>query len=124
MVIQPGEERTPDAGPSPLWRLLPNVVDNAVPAAGPDGRVEVSVGGGDGDVTTVDVVDDGHLVGAGSPGAASLGFGVVDGLARTCGARLRVRPNHPQGALVGPGIPAHADDSGPWVEPRRRGARR
>jgi signal transduction histidine kinase len=113
VVIRPGEERMLAADPSALWRLLANVVDNAVRAAGPDGRVEVWVGGGDGDVTTIDVVDDGPGFGAGPPGAASLGFGVVDGLARTCGVRLRVRPNHPKGTLVRLEIPSQSDESGP-----------
>lgn len=72
-----------------LWRMVANLVDNAVRAAGPGGTVEVGVAHGS--EVIVEVLDDGPGPDSGPPGAASQGIGIVTELARRCGARLQIR---------------------------------
>lgn len=73
-----------------LWRMLSNLVGNAVRAAGPSGTVEVVAGPVDTAATAVEIVDDGPGFGAASGGTAAMGLGLVRGIARGCGASLRV----------------------------------
>ena len=84
VVLEPGPEVTVEASPALLWRVLTNVVYNAARAAGPDGRVGVTVSAA-GDRAAVDVIDDGPGFGQGPLGAASLGLGVVTTLLESCG---------------------------------------
>ena len=58
VILEPGPEVTIQASPALLWRVLTNVVDNAARAAGPDGRVGVTVSAA-GDRAAVDVIDNG-----------------------------------------------------------------
>ena len=44
VTLRPGPEVKVRASPVLLWRVLTNVVDNAARAAGPAGRVELTVG--------------------------------------------------------------------------------
>jgi signal transduction histidine kinase len=90
------------------WRILRNLVGNAVRAAGPTGRVRVRVVG-DGRWTAASVDDDGPGFGAASPGSQSLGLGIAHGFAAVwdghleihrgelggCRARLRLRAAAP-----------------------------
>ncbi|MGH4021358.1 MAG: sensor histidine kinase [Pseudonocardiaceae bacterium] len=78
-----------------LWRMVGNVLDNAIRAAGPRGHVEVTVSGGP-DVL-IEVTDDGPGFGHARNGSASLGLGIVTGLAKACGGSLLVRPTEPRG---------------------------
>ncbi|HWG63099.1 MAG TPA: ATP-binding protein [Streptosporangiaceae bacterium] len=89
--LLPGPEVSIQASPAVMWRVLTNLVDNAVRAAGPAGRVEVAVAhrAGSGHAI-VDVVDDGPGFGDGPPGTAALGLQVVTTLLDSCGGRLRV----------------------------------
>ena len=87
--LAPGEEFCLRTDRTALWRMLANLVDNAARAAGPDGTVELSAVRGAGSVTLA-VTDDGPGFGRGPRGRASLGLGIVDGLAATCGARLHI----------------------------------
>jgi signal transduction histidine kinase len=75
-----------------VWRMVANLVDNAVRAAGPEGSVEVAVerSDDDGDVT-IEIADDGPGFGHGPGGMASLGIGIVAGLAKMCAANLQMR---------------------------------
>lgn len=73
-----------------LWRMVSNLVDNAVRAAGPAGSVEIAVERDDRGETTIEVADDGPGFGNGPGGSASLGLGLVSGLAGMCGASLRI----------------------------------
>ncbi len=116
VILEPGPEVTVEASPALLWRVLTNVVDNAARAAGPYGRVGVTVSAVD-DQAAVDVIDDGPGFGQGPPGAASLGLGVVTTLLESCGGALeirapgigrRARPD--RGARCGSGRPAPV----PW----------
>ena len=77
-----------DAGS--LWRMLSNLVGNAVRATGPSGTVEVLGGPAGRGGTAVEVVDDGPGFGSAPGGSASVGLGLVRGLARRCGGVLRV----------------------------------
>lgn len=73
-----------------LWRMLSNLVGNAVRAAGPSGAVEVVAGAAGVATTAVEVVDDGPGFGAAPGGTGGEGLHVVRGLAERCGAGLRV----------------------------------
>ncbi len=56
------------ASPALLWRVLTNVVDNAARAAGPSGRVGVTVGSGRAAPrAAIEVIDDGPGFGQGRP---------------------------------------------------------
>ncbi|MDT7742012.1 MAG: hypothetical protein QOE59_1090, partial [Actinomycetota bacterium] len=69
-----------------LWRLLANLVDNAVRAAGPGGRVRLVLR--EGPPPVIEVHDDGPGLGAGSPGHRGLGLPTSRALAVRCGAVL------------------------------------
>lgn len=99
VILEPGPEVTVEASPALLWRVLTNVVDNAARAAGPSGRVGVTVAG-EADQALVDVIDDGPGFGQGPPGAASLGLGVVTTLLESCGGALEIRAPESGGAHV------------------------
>ena len=75
-----------------LWRVLTNVVDNAARAAGPAGRVEITVGrlAEPPPRAVLEVLDNGPGFGHGPPGAASLGLGVVTTLLDSCGGSMEV----------------------------------
>ena len=96
------------ASPVLLWRVLTNVVDNAARAAGPGGRVEISVAmlAEPPPRAVLEVLDNGPGFGHGPPGAASLGLGVVTSLLESCGGRLDVQAPAGGGALVRIVIPA------------------
>jgi signal transduction histidine kinase len=99
VILEPGPEVTVQASPALLWRVLTNVVDNAARAAGPYGRVGVTVSA-EGGRAALDVIDDGPGFGQGPPGAASLGLGVVTTLLESCGGELEIRAPAAGGAHV------------------------
>jgi signal transduction histidine kinase len=74
--------------PCQLWRVLTNLVDNAVRAAGPAGTVEICVAQEAG--TVIEIADDGPGFGHGRPGAAGLGMSVVRQLLSPAGGRLEI----------------------------------
>jgi signal transduction histidine kinase len=78
-----------------LWRMVANLLDNAVRAAGRHGQVEVTARGGP-DVL-IEVADDGPGFGHAPGGSASLGLGIVTGLAKACGGSLRMQRAEPLG---------------------------
>jgi signal transduction histidine kinase len=112
VILEPGPEVTVEASPALLWRVLTNVVDNAARAAGPGGRVGVSVSAG-GDWAALDVIDDGPGFGQGPPGAASLGLGVVTTLLESCGGALEIRAPAAGGAHVRIVVPVRSVPAGP-----------
>jgi len=73
-----------------FWRVLRNLIGNAVRAAGADGDVEVRVEAVDG-WAVAQVDDDGPGFGAVPPGMASLGLGIVQDLAAAWGGELEIR---------------------------------
>ncbi len=108
VMLRPGPEAQVTASPVLLWRVLTNVVDNAARAAGPAGRVEITVGmlSDTPPRALLQVQDNGPGFGQGSPGAASLGLGVVTTLLESCGGSIEVRAPAEGGAVVRIVIPA------------------
>jgi len=98
VVITPGPEVRIHVNPTLLWRVLSNVVGNATRAAGPDGRVEVTIS--DMGATVIEVTDDGPGFGNCAPGLASLGLRVVTSLLSSCGGTLAVQSPEPGGTRV------------------------
>jgi signal transduction histidine kinase len=88
-----------------FWRALRNIVDNAVRAAGPRGRVEVLVRPEAG-WALMQVDDDGPGFGAAAPGAGSLGLGIVQDLAARAGGELEIRRGVLGGCCVMLRLPA------------------
>ncbi|HEX6074653.1 MAG TPA: sensor histidine kinase [Micromonosporaceae bacterium] len=88
-----------------LWRALRNVVDNAVRAAGEHGTVAVQVYLDDGWAVT-EVDDDGPGFGAGPPGLASLGLGIVRDFTDGSGGSLQIGQSRLGGSLVQIRLPA------------------
>lgn len=99
VVLRPGTQAWLRVDESVLWRILRNVVDNAVRAAGPSGRVEVDVTSVDGQVA-IEVSDDGLGFGNGSSGWATRGLNIVTGLVAACGGTFDVRARLPRGTCV------------------------
>jgi signal transduction histidine kinase len=77
------------AHPVAVVRILGNLLENACRAAGPGGRVLLTVDR-HGDQATLLVADSGPGFGQGEPGKASLGLNIVAAMARRCGASLRL----------------------------------
>lgn len=95
--LVPGPEAAVRGDRSTVHRMLANVLDNAVRAAGPEGTVEVALSRVPPSSMAVEIVDDGPGFGRGTAGTASLGLGIVTGLARTCGANVRIGPARSSG---------------------------
>jgi signal transduction histidine kinase len=86
-----------------VWRVLANVVDNAARAAGPGGRVEVTVERHN--AIVVEVRDTGpgfptQVRGDGHRTAGSTGLRVVTSLLDSVGGRFEVRQGHSIGTTV------------------------
>jgi len=111
VTLRSGPEVQIRASPVLLWRVLTNVVDNAARAAGPGGRVEISVAPPDRAPprARLEVLDNGPGFGHGPPGAASLGLGVVTSLLESCGGSMEVEAPEGGGALVRLLIPVEPD---------------
>jgi signal transduction histidine kinase len=77
------------AHPVVIGRILSNLLDNACRAAGPGGRVRLTVRADD-DRATLVVADSGRGFGHGESGQASLGLGIVAGMIRRGGGTLRM----------------------------------
>ncbi len=92
VMLRPGPEVQVMASPVLLWRVLANLVDNAVRAAGPACRVELTVGmlAEPPPRALLQVQDNGPGFGHGPPGAASLGLGVVTRLLESCRGSMEV----------------------------------
>jgi signal transduction histidine kinase len=73
-----------------LWRLLANLAQNAVRAAGPGGTVRFRIHAGPPPV--VEIHDDGPGFGAGPSGHAGLGLPTAHHLAARCGAVVTFGP--------------------------------
>jgi signal transduction histidine kinase len=108
VTLRAGPEVHVRASPVLLWRVLTNVVDNAARAAGPGGRVEITVAmmAEPPPRALLEVLDNGPGFGHGPPGAASLGLGVVTTLLESCGGSMEVEAPAGGGALVRLVIPA------------------
>lgn len=123
VTLLPGPDATAEVSPVLLWRVLSNLVDNAVRAAGPQGRVTIAVlqegtAAFQEGTAVVEVADDGPGFGSGPKGEASLGLDIVVSLLKASGGSLDVRERSTGGTLVrmtlpgqagAPRVPAHAD---------------
>ncbi|MBM7772830.1 signal transduction histidine kinase [Actinokineospora baliensis] len=93
--LAPGEPVTSTLDPGVLWRVVSNLVANAVRAGG---AVLVEITGTD--PLVVEVVDTGPGFGAGPPGRSGRGLGIVDGLVRSVGGITRITPELPAGTRI------------------------
>lgn len=87
-----GDEQWLHTHPSAVWHVLDNIVENAARAAGPGGRVEVSLHR-ENHNAVIEVADDGPGFGNAPPGAASLGLVIAVSLARQCDGHVEVLPD-------------------------------
>lgn len=131
--VRPGPEILVRTDPGIIWRVLGNLIDNAVRAAGPLGNVEIAINDvtdvgqriGTVGVVTVDVIDDGPGPHRGPAGLASLGLTVVNRLLRDCGGRLEIDEMVPLGTRMRVVLPVDGSgrvlpaDEGTW---RRAGS--
>lgn len=97
VTVRPGPAAIVTAGSTLLWRVLANLVDNAVRATGPGGRVELTIS--QAQDTVVEVADDGPGFGPGG-GAAGLGLIVVGQLLDAVHGRLEFADRPGTGARV------------------------
>jgi signal transduction histidine kinase len=98
VTVVPGQPAAVQMSASLMWRVLANLVDNAVHAAGPGGRVDIRI---ENDLGTVlEVTDNGPGFWAGRPGAAGLGLTVVRQLLRTADGQLDVTEAPNGGARI------------------------
>lgn len=92
-----------------LSRAVRNLVENSVRAAGPSGRVVVTVGQAD-DAARISVADSGPGFLHGPAGSAALGLGIVDRLVRRQAGRVEVGSSAMGGAEVTILLPADVVD--------------
>lgn len=100
VALRPGPPVDLRVDSTVLWRMVTNLVDNAVTAAGQTGMVEVEVSRTVDGAVRIEVADDGPGFGVESGNADACGLGIVRRLARVCGASLRVHSIENQGARV------------------------
>src|SRR3954452_23077067 len=93
------EEAWAHADPLAFWRALRNVVSNAIRAAGPAGRINVTIKY-ETDWVVAQVDDDGPGFGALPAGSDSLGLGILQRLVAAWGGCLQIG----RGALGGCGV--------------------
>ncbi|HUD79698.1 MAG TPA: ATP-binding protein [Streptosporangiaceae bacterium] len=86
--LRPGRPAVLRVSGTLMWRVLANLVDNAVRAAGPDGTVEIRIS--QERDTVIEVVDDGPGFGGGPPGTEGLGLSVVRRLLEAEDGRLEL----------------------------------
>lgn len=95
------------AHPVVILRILTNLMDNACRAAGPGGRVRLTVRA-DGDRATLIVADSGRGFGQGEPGRASLGLDIVAAMARRGGGTVEMDASDLGGTAVAVTFPREA----------------
>jgi signal transduction histidine kinase len=103
------------AHPVVILRILTNLMDNACRAAGPGGRVRLTVRA-DGDRAALIVGDSGRGFGRGEPGRASLGLDIVAAMARRGGGTVEMGTSDLGGTAVTVAFPCEAAE--PAQEPR------
>ena len=98
VTVEPGGPAVISINPSTLRRVLRNLVDNAVRAAGPSGQVLIRVE--QTQETVLEIADTGPGFGLGPSGASGLGLTVVRKLLDAVGGRLDVATDPGVGARV------------------------
>ncbi|HUC24072.1 MAG TPA: ATP-binding protein [Streptosporangiaceae bacterium] len=105
VTVQPGGPAMISVSTSLLWRVLRNLVDNAVRAAGPGGQVSIRIE--QKPQTVLEITDTGPGFGFGPSGATGLGLTVVRNLLHAAGGRLDIGGDPEGGTRVrvtfGPG---------------------
>lgn len=102
------EQVSVSASATGLWRVLHNIVSNAVRAVGADGNVQVQVARR-GLSAVIEVDDNGPGFPYGPPGAASQGLGVVQNFLEVYGGTLEIGRGALGGCLVRLRLPAAAE---------------
>jgi signal transduction histidine kinase len=105
VVLVPGPELALRIDPTTLWRVVGNVVDNAVRAAGPVGHVQVVLAAAPHDTApdggvVIDVVDNGPGFHRGPSGVARIGLDIVTRLIAANGGRLEIEDIPDRGSRV------------------------
>ncbi|WP_084476961.1 ATP-binding protein [Actinokineospora enzanensis] len=95
VTLAPGDPVVTPVDARLLWRVVTNLVDNAVRAGG-----TVHVHAFPGPPATIEVVDTGPGFGAGPPGVAGRGLAIVDSLVRTLGGTVRITGELPAGTRI------------------------
>lgn len=114
VVLVDGPSPTAEINSTVLWRILSNLLGNAVRAAGRDGTVTVAIS----DVApiVIRIADDGPGFGAGEPGWASLGLSTVQTLSDAFDVDVGFQRRTPAGTVTRVVVPAAARSA------RREGA--
>lgn len=98
-----------------LWRVLRNLIDNAIRAAGPDGTVDVRMSDSDG-WAVIQIDDDGPGFGNGDSGRARLGLNIVQDFLPSVGGNLEIQRGYLGGCCVRVRIPLVAPTHCDWTE--------
>ena len=98
VTVAPGDPAVISISPSLLRRVLRNLLDNAVRAAGPDGQVWIRIE--QGAETVIEIADNGPGFGGGPSGAAGLGLTVVRKLLQAASGRLDIVTDPASGARM------------------------
>lgn len=98
VTVQAGRPAVIRISAALIWRILANLVDNAVRAAGSEGHVDIRI---EQELDTVlEITDDGPGLCGGPPGLAGLGLTVVRQLLDSADGRLEVTDVPAGGARV------------------------
>ncbi len=96
VILLPGDEVVLSTDPVVLWRVVINLVGNAMRAAGADGHVRLALSVA-GEGAAIEIVDDGPGFLHGESGTAHLGLDVVTRLLAPRYGRLEILDAHPHG---------------------------
>lgn len=100
VVLRDGADVVLGVDATALWRMVGNLVDNAVRAAGAAGHVEVALTATPDGGAVIEVADDGPGFHDGPPGVARIGLDVVTRLLAAHGGRLETDRGDRGGARV------------------------
>ncbi|MCD2195938.1 ATP-binding protein [Actinomycetospora endophytica] len=98
VALLPGPEVARRVDTCLLDRVVTNLLDNAIRAAGPAGHVEVELSAGP--PVTVRVLDDGPGPGRGPGGRSGRGLAIVGSVAERLGATVTLRPGRGAGTVA------------------------
>ncbi len=123
VVSVSAEAVTVAAHPVVVVRILTNLLDNACRAAGPGGRVRVTVRR-DGEQAKLVIADSGPGFGQAESGKASLGLSIVAAMVRRGGGSLRMGASDLGGIAVTVTLPGAGPDlEAPGLAPAKGAAR-